>query len=309
MNSSDPSVAIFMATFNGEKFLAEQLDSLQAQTVTNWRLYVSDDGSTDETKEIIKRYQEPWGSEKIQYRDGPRKGFCKNFQSLTSDDAICADFYAFCDQDDVWLPEKLARALNAFKDISSKVPAVYGARTQLIDEEGVLIGLSPIFSLTPSFENALVQSIAGGNTMVFNHAAKQAIQISSKYEIISHDWWAYLVVTGVGGKFIYDPIPAVYYRQHKANIIGSKKRFFEKLERLKSLLSGKLKRWIESRNKALESILRCLTLKNQETFRQFCHYRRGSLFSRIWGIKRLGIHRQHFIENIGLYIAVLINKI
>lgn len=304
-----PSVAILLCTYNGVQFLAEQLDSLELQTHQNWVLIASDDGSTDETIEVLRLYQAKWPSGKLTIRVGPQKGFCKNFQSLVSDNAILADFYAFCDQDDIWLPEKLARGLNALKDIFSKVPAVYGARTQLIDEEGVWIGLSPIFSLTPSFENALVQSIAGGNTMVFNHAAKQAIQISSKYEIVSHDWWAYLVVTGIGGKFIYDPIPSVYYRQHKANIVGSKKGFLGKLSRLSSLLSGNLQRWIENRNIALESILLCLTLKNQQTFRQFCHYRSSAMFSRLWGIKRLGIHRQHVSESIGLYIAVLLNKI
>ena len=105
MNSSQPSVAILMATFNGEKFLAEQLDSLQIQTISNWRLYVSDDGSSDGTMDIIKRYQVLWGADKLQYRPGPQKGFAQNFLSLACDPDIKADYYAFCDQDDVWLPE------------------------------------------------------------------------------------------------------------------------------------------------------------------------------------------------------------
>lgn len=107
MTVSSPSVAILMGTFNGEKYLAEQLDFLEAQTVTNWRLYVSDDGSTDATLDIIHRYQSKWGTDKIQYRLGPQKGFAQNFLSLACDTSIKADYYAFCDQDDVWLPEKL----------------------------------------------------------------------------------------------------------------------------------------------------------------------------------------------------------
>jgi len=305
----NPSVAILLCTYNGARFLGEQLDSIEAQTHQNWVVICSDDGSTDQTIEILLQYQAKWPSGKLTIRTGPQKGFCKNFQFLVSDDSISADFYAFCDQDDVWLPEKLAKALDALKNISGKVPSVYGARTQSIDEHGAFLGLSPIFSLCPSFENALVQSIAGGNTMVFCRAAKQAIQIDTKYDIVSHDWWTYLVVTAIGGQFIYDPIPTTYYRQHKANIIGSKKGFFEKFARLRSLLSGKLQHWIESRNDALESIVQNLTEKNQQTFRQFCHYRRAPLFSRVLGIKRLGIHRQHISENIGFYIAVLLKKI
>ena len=108
----EPSVAILLGTYNGEKFLEAQLDSLEAQSVTNWTLYVSDDGSTDATLDIIHRYQSKWGTDKIRYRLGPQKGFAQNFLSLACDTSIKADYYAFCDQDDVWLPEKLSIALE-----------------------------------------------------------------------------------------------------------------------------------------------------------------------------------------------------
>ena len=88
VKTDQPSIAILLATFNGEKFLAEQLDSLQAQTITNWQLYVSDDGSTDRTMDIIKHYQKLWGAEKIQYKDGPQKGFAQNFLSLACNSNI-----------------------------------------------------------------------------------------------------------------------------------------------------------------------------------------------------------------------------
>lgn len=309
VTSDAPLVAIFLCTYNGARFLAEQLDSLEAQTHKNWVVIASDDGSSDQTLEILQQYQANWPAGKLTIRNGPQKGFCRNFQYLAADESISADFYGFCDQDDVWFPEKLGRALDVLKGISREIPTVYGARTQLIDEGGELLGHSPLFPLTPSFENALVQSIAGGNTMVFNDAAKRVIAIDPHYEIVSHDWWAYLVITGIGGLFIYDPIPTTLYRQHKANIIGGKKGFFKKFARLNSLLSGNLQKWIEGRNLALVSISNKLTPKNQITFRQFCECRRTPLLFRLWGIKRLGIHRQHNIENIAFYLAVLLNKI
>ena len=308
-NSDAPLVAILLCTYNGARFLAEQLDSLEAQTHQNWVVIASDDGSTDQTLEILQQYQAKWLPGKLTIRSGPQRGFCRNFQNLAADESISANFYAFCDQDDVWLPEKLGRALDALKPISREIPAVYGARTQLIDEEGVLLGHSPIFPLTPSFENALVQSIAGGNTMVFNHAAKQAMAIDPRYEIVSHDWWAYLVITGIGGQFTYDPIPTTLYRQHKANIIGGKKGFFKKFSRLNSLLSGNLQKWIEARNQALHSVSSKLTPKCQQTFKQFCEYKKASLLIRVWGMMRLSVHRQHIGENIAFYFAVLLNKI
>ena len=307
--SDAPLVAILLCTYNGERFLAEQLDSLESQIHQNWVVIASDDGSTDQTLEILQQYQAKWPSGKLAIRSGPQKGFCQNFLSLACDSEIKADYYAFCDQDDVWLPEKLGRALDVLKSISREIPAVYGARTQLIDEIGVLLGHSPIFPLTPSFENALVQSIAGGNTMVFNHAAKQAMAIDSRYEIVSHDWWAYLVITGIGGQFIYDSIPTTLYRQHKANIIGGKKGVFKKFSRLNSLLSANLQKWIESRNQALHSVSSKLTPKSQQTFKQFCEYKKASLLIRVWGMMRLRIHRQHIGENVAFYFAVLLNKI
>lgn len=306
---SGPLVAILMCTYNGARFLAEQLNSLEVQTHQNWILFASDDGSSDQTIEILQHYQAKWPSGKLTIRSGPQKGFCRNFQYLTSDDAILADFYAFCDQDDVWLPEKLTRALHALKDISSETPAIYGSRTQLIDKEGFSLGYSPFFTLTPSFENALVQNIAGGNTMLFNHAAKDAFSIDTRYEIVSHDWWAYLVITGIGGRCIYDSIPTTLYRQHRTNIIGEKKRCLRIFSRLNSLLSGNLQRWISGRNKALASIVEQLTPENQLTFKKFCLLREASFFSRVYGFKILGIHRQNLSENLAFYLAVILKKV
>ncbi len=302
-------VAILMCTYNGERFLANQLDSFESQSHQNWILVVSDDGSTDATIDILKQYRAKWPAGRLIIRFGPKKGFSINFLSLISDTNISADFFAFSDQDDVWLPEKLTRALSFIGSISPEIPAVYGARTKLISEEGMPIGLSPLFPLKPSFENALVQSIAGGNTMVINSAARQAVCIDPKYQIISHDWWIYLVVTGIGGVFIYDSKPTIYYRQHQANLIGGKNGFLSKFKRLNSLLAGNLRSWIESRNHALNSISHRLTPKNKKTFIKFCDYRKKSFFTRFWGIKRLGIHRQNQAENFIFFLAVLVKKV
>ena len=106
------TVAILMGCYNGAEYLSEQLDSLESQTHTNWRLYASVDGSTDGTLEILQAYQAKWGVDKLIIRQGSRQGFCKNFLSLACDPSIKADYYAFCDQDDVWLPEKIKAAVS-----------------------------------------------------------------------------------------------------------------------------------------------------------------------------------------------------
>ena len=175
--SATPLVAILLCTYNGARFLAEQLDSLEAQTHQNWVVIASDDGSSDQTLEILRQYQTKWSSGKLTIRSGSQKGFCQNFLSLACDPEIKADYYAFCDQDDVWLPGKLEAALaNIIANQSDDVPYLYCGRTKYVTENLKPCGMSPLFVFPPSFRNALVQSIAGGNTMVFNLAAKNLIE-------------------------------------------------------------------------------------------------------------------------------------
>ena len=113
------------------------------------------------------------GPGRVEIREGPRAGFAANYLGLAGDPGIRADWYAFADQDDVWLPDRLARGLAALAAVPPEVPALYGARTILVDEAGRETGRSLRFRAAPGFANALVQSIAGGNTMLFNPAAKR----------------------------------------------------------------------------------------------------------------------------------------
>ena len=133
--SNAPLVAILLCTYNGARFLAEQLDSLEAQPHQNWVVIASDDGSTDQTLEILQQYQAKWPLGKLMIRSGPQKGFCQNFLSLACDPEIKADYYAFCDQDDVWLPEKLEVALeNIVTNQSDDVAYLYCGRTKYVTE-------------------------------------------------------------------------------------------------------------------------------------------------------------------------------
>ena len=155
---SHPRVAILMGTFQGGRFLARQLDSIKAQTYSDWALWVSDDRSSDGTAGIIESYRAKWGTDRLSIRPGPAQGFRANFLSLACDPAIQADYFAFCDQDDLWDADKLAIAIGWLESISNKVPALYCTRTRLIDEDDKPIGFSPLFSKPFSFGNALVQS-------------------------------------------------------------------------------------------------------------------------------------------------------
>lgn len=170
--SKEPKVAILLCTHQGQRFLQEQLESFADQTHKNWELWASDDASDDLTLELLAQFQKKIGADRISIHSGPNNGFCVNFLSLACKAEIAADYYAYSDQDDIWKPEKLARALAYLQTVPAYVPALYCSRTELVDAIGNHLGYSPLFKKTPSFKNALVQSIGGGNTMVFNHAAR-----------------------------------------------------------------------------------------------------------------------------------------
>ena len=190
-----PKIAIFMSTYNGQAYLSGQLDSIGTQTYKNWELWVSDDGSIDNTLQILKDYQNRMGDNRFFIYAGPRKGFSANFLSLVCKKNSDADYYAYSDQDDIWAPDKLQQAINWLNTISKEIPALYCARTKLVNKHGKAIGSSPLFKKNPGFLNALVQNVAGGNTMVFNRAALNLLRTAGdKINVVAYDWWTYLLV-------------------------------------------------------------------------------------------------------------------
>lgn len=303
-------VAILMSTYNGADFLAEQMDSLIAQSHQDWVIFVSDDGSEDATKEILEGYKKRLGSSRLVIFDGPRRGFSANFLSLLKRQEIDADFFAFCDQDDIWEKDKLERAVRWCKDIPSSRPALYCTRTQLVDAGGTPIGLSPLFSAPPTFRNALVQSIAGGNTMLFNQEARKLLMKTNEQDqIISHDWWAYLVVSGCGGIVHYDPVPAIGYRQHGNNLIGSNSRLRDRAVRLRKMMAGTFREWNDANLHALEAVHPELSMDSRRALDLFAHARKSTLFKRLFLIVKSGIYRQTLLGNLGLTAAAILQRL
>lgn len=314
MRASPPlqpaALAILLCTCNGQRFLPDQLDSISGQTVDAWRVWVSDDGSRDDTVRLLEEYRRQWGGERLTIRKGPGKGFAANFLSLACAEDIQAEYYAFADQDDVWDPDKLSRALAWLQSIPAGTPALYCARTRLIDAAGEEIGLSPLFPRPPGFANALVQSIAGGNTMVFNNAARELLrQAGGAVEVVTHDWWAYLLVSGCGGVVHYDPEPTVRYRQHGANLVGANSGWISRLARIPLLLSGRYGKWNDINLMALRGVFPMLTPENQRMLEEWAFVRRQPLVARLATLQRTGIHRQTMAGNLGLLIATVFRRI
>lgn len=303
-------VAILLATFHGQHYLHEQLDSFARQTHSNWEVWASDDGSEDDTHQILEQYRQDWGVQRLSIHNGPQEGFAANFLSLTCKAEINADYFAYSDQDDVWEDDKLERAVNWLSKVPENVPALYCSRTRLVDERNCEIGVSPLFSKMPSFSNALMQNIGGGNTMVLNKSARSLLQIAGdQISVVTHDWWAYIVVTGCGGQVFYDPAPTLRYRQHAGNLVGMNSSALARLNRFRMLLAGQLRDWNDMHLFALKKLERFLTPSSKVTLERFSRARSRSLIPRLWGFAHSGVYRQTTMGNLGLVIASIFNKV
>src|SRR5476651_1484841 len=239
-----PKVAILLCTYQGQRYLAEQLASFEIQYHSNWSVWASDDGSKDDTRAILAAYQEKWPKGSLHVLSGPAEGFAANFVSLTCNDLVEADLYAYSDQDDIWEADKLARAVQWLQSLPADVPGLYCSRTRIVDADNNEIGLSPLFSKSPGFANALMQNIGGGNTMVFNNSARQLLRDAGENRsVVTHDWWAYMLVAGCGGQVFYDPEPTLRYRQHRGNLVGTNSSWVSRFKRIRMLFQGCFRQW------------------------------------------------------------------
>jgi hypothetical protein len=147
-----------------------------------------------------------------------------------------------------------------------------------------------LFRRPPEFRNALVQSIAGSNTMVFNGAARDLLMTCGPAtRVASHDWPLYLLTTAVGGKVIYDPLPMVRYRVHAGNVMGANTGLLDRQRRLSMLLQGPFTQWLELNLAALETFRPRMTAENRERYDLFRDLRKRGLVGRLAGYLKTGV--------------------
>ncbi len=212
------TVQILMSTYNGEKYLRAQLDSILNQTYPSIEILIRDDGSTDGTLSILKTYAESYPN--IKYYEGTNKGAIQSFLELLRNSDDLAKYFAFADQDDVWLPQKIDRAVELLEKEKSDKPVLYCSDVYITDENLNVIKKDDK-KPRPSFGNALVQNICTGCTAVMNQALRDIINHTAPVNIVMHDWWFYLSAA-LHGKVIYDETASMYYRQHGHNEWGAK---------------------------------------------------------------------------------------
>jgi len=213
-----PRVAVLLSTYNGARYLAAQLDSLASQELVSVELFVRDDGSTDNSIDILRSYAPRWPrlanvSSSANIR--PAASFMELVRTTPSD----FDYYAFCDQDDVWLPNKMVYALEMLGNCDEISPRLYCSLATCVDEE-----LNPLGSLSfrgkGDFEHIMFASIVLGATVVMNKSAAKLVRSRTPGRaVIMHDWWCALVVSAFGS-IVADPRLTMLYRQHQANVLG-----------------------------------------------------------------------------------------
>jgi len=219
-------VAILLATYNGEKYLPEFLESLTKQTFGEFQLIVRDDGSSDGTLTLVSGYSEKLN---ITIMDGlQRLGAARSFFQLLTDCGDNYDYYFFADQDDYWHANKLERALSKL-GIHNNCSTLYCAGLELVDAHLVHISFRPHARIV-GFNNALVENIATGCTIGLNNKARSLIIDRVPNIIRMHDWWFYIVISAFG-EVIYDDFFALKYRQHDANVVGAATNIFQEFSR------------------------------------------------------------------------------
>ncbi len=346
-----------MATCQGQAYLEQQLHSIEKQSYPRWVLYVSDDGSLDKTVEILQGFKQsleqttsgsaPWtvGSSEIDLTqpverhsrvrlfDGPKMGSTENFMHLlrlVAKEAVVldTDLVAFADQDDVWLPQKLERAVSWHLSATTRMkntdrndqespsqteqlpPCLYASRSLLVDEDLKVMGLSRLPKGPLDFSLALVENVLSGNTMVMN---KRLMEILSSMQVahsVWHDWSAFLVTTGCGGELYFDREPSVLYRQHASNVIGVKKGFLEQCIRWVAVLKGRYKAWTQINLNGLNDIEIHLVAEPLHLKRAYESMRsEKSLWRRCLKVRHLSIRRQGLFLQIALYFALVLGLV
>ena len=307
---AQPKVAVLMAVFDGARFLPMQLSSIQAQSHGNFEVWVSRDCDKEDVSAVLEEYAAAFGANRFFILEGPKKGYAANFLSLIFNPEIRADYFAYSDQDDIWERDKLSRAIAALKDASGAVPALYGSRTRLIDENGRDLGLSPLHGRPPSFRNALVQNIASGHTMVMNRAARDLLCASNVTDTLFHDWWTYLLVTGAGGRVLYDPQPSVRYRQHMRNLTGVPVSLRDHVQCVRRLVKGNVRDANAVNIRALLEVpWSFLTPENRVFLDLYSKARENPLMLRLKMLRKSGVYRQTRVGNLGLLAASLLNRL
>lgn len=217
-----------MATFNGQKYLDDQISSIVNQDNNNWHVYIRDDGSTDKTRLIIGKYVKKFPDKftdlsSISGGGNSKSNFFTILRWVTKN--VDPDYYMLCDQDDYWLPDKISVCLDKFG--KKEIPTLVHTDLRVVDRKLNIINDSFLKYMNSnskyrSLERLLVQNNITGCTMMWNKELNKKVSYIDDKRILMHDWWIALIASAFGNIYFVDKA-TVLYRQHNGNVVGAKK--------------------------------------------------------------------------------------
>jgi hypothetical protein len=305
-----PEVAILLSVFDGERFIAEQLDSLAGQHGVRWSLTWRDDGSDPRRSGagVLEKFRARFPGQ-VFHADDPAGalGVGDSYMALLAR-APDTSYVAFADQDDVWLPGKLARAVSLLSRLPEQVPALYCGRQCLVNAVLDPIGRSAVPPRPLGFGNALVQNVATGCTMVLNRAARQAVLAMPPPSGTLHDWWCYVVLAGIGGRLVYDAEPFILYRQHEHNAVGATGAYLSRALRALRRGPGPFLDRLDLHLDRLRWYRDRLTPESRAVLDALCAARRAPLWRRLPALMRADVYRQGLAEDLVLRTWLMLRR-
>ncbi len=306
-------VTILMATYNGERYLEQQLESLLKQTV-DVRIVITDDCSTDTTYDILMKYEKAYPDIiEINKRDTNSGNAAINFFEMMK--KYKDDYIMLCDQDDVWKPDKAEKSLRKLKEMEAQygkdMPLLVHSDLCVVDENLEVLDESYIHRVNADYSkhklnNIIIQNTLTGATAMYNRALADMIIGEPKY-MVMHDWWLILIASAFG-EVDYIPEATIYYRQHGHNVVGSTnmrsakymlKRFFNKQDVIRA---------IEETYEQAESFMEVygdkLSDKNKELVTQYCEIPKLTKFHRVYRIFKLNTLKNGFLRNVAYILFI-----
>lgn len=304
-----------MATYNGEQYLSPQIDSILENTCQDFQLHIYDDGSTDNTFSIAKDYAKKYPEKIFASQNKKNKGVIRNFLEATAQ--LEADYYMYCDQDDIWLPEKIQKTLHFIETQEAtttppyRTPVVVFADAKVVDAS--LRETAPSFQQQSGYAthaldlpHLLMENKLIGCTMMFNRALRnKLLQTDFPSSIRMHDWWIALIGASFG-KVAYLDKPLVLYRQHEKNVIGGSSKSSYLKDRISHLKRNRevLYATMAQGKAFLSTYEQSLSPEQKKILRHFASLSEKNWFARRFYILRYGFLKSGLVRNIGVLLVV-----
>lgn len=315
-------ISIIMSTYNGSRFLEEQINSILLQEETAWKLYIFDDGSKDGTEELLRTFEKEHPSKirfiKNERNYGAKGNFFQGLRWVMENEEEPSDYFSFADQDDVWDRDKLSKSLKKMKEIEGRegLPAAVFSDVRLTDSELHL--LAPSYFKASGlkkdelhFSSLLMENKAIGGTLLINSSLARLQWKAENREggypkrAKMHDWWFALMAVSLGRVgFLSEATES--YRQHGGNVVGGEGFFNYVRARLSSLgeIRGRLRENMLQGEAFLSYFAEELSEDNKAILRDFISLKNGGFFRKRWLIVKRGFYKSGFVRNLALFLFI-----